>query len=105
MDLIRAASHQHERLEQVRGPKLEAVGSVASTPPAQNGLDGDTQNALLRFARFIHKEKKEKEREKEKPSSPAAKAAVSKRKLAGYQATIDLEKRFEMIGQVINLTS
>jgi hypothetical protein len=50
-DLIRTAGHSAERLR-----TFEPVRPVASAGQSQSSLDGDTQNALLRFARFIKKD-------------------------------------------------
>jgi hypothetical protein len=63
-DLIRTSGQNLERAQ-----RLQAVDSVnpVETPGKPNSsLDEDTQSALLRFARFVNKEKK-----KPKPSRPA----------------------------------
>ncbi len=55
-DLIRTSAKQSERLDRIR-----VVDPVTPVPDSgQATLDGDTQNALLRFARFVHKEKENK---------------------------------------------
>ena len=51
VDLIRTASHQQERLDRVK--PMEGVAAVSSSGASGSSLDGDTQGALLRFARFI----------------------------------------------------
>ncbi len=59
-DLIRTSGQQLERGEKLKVVPKE-VEPAASPQQPQLTLDEETQNALLRFARFIHKESKEKE--------------------------------------------
>lgn len=61
--LMRTNNDLQERLEKAGIHRVKPVSG-----PAEQGenLDGDTRGALLRFARFIHKEKNPKQR---KPGS------------------------------------
>lgn len=52
-DLIRTSGQQQERVVKLNVP---AVSEVKPTGESKSRLDEETQGALLRFARFIHKD-------------------------------------------------
>lgn len=57
-DLIRTSGHQQLRAEQLAGP------NKVSEPAKSNLSDEESQGALLRFARFLNKERKPKDKPK-----------------------------------------
>lgn len=63
--LIRASGEQQEKINKL---KLMPVSPVQAANPSGSGLDEDTQSALMRFARFIKKEREGKA----SPTSPPA---------------------------------
>jgi hypothetical protein len=70
-DLIRNSGQQLERLE-----RLNTGDEVVAAQPAKRSEDppeGETQGALLRFARFVHKEGERKK----PPQPPKLQAAAS----------------------------
>lgn len=92
VQLIRTASHQHQRLARVK--PVEGVAPVTPGGGAGSSLDGNTQDALARFARFIHKEK----------AKPKRDTSVSKRKLAAYHSVLSLPERLECRGQYMDIS-
>ncbi len=78
-DLIRTSGHQVERLSQLRA--VDPVKPVDSAAKSESSLDSESKNALLRFARFVHKEKSPKAK---KPASPP-----TRRSLGGYLSQIE----------------
>jgi len=69
-ELIRTSGQQIERQERLK--VVEPVKPVESPAQPRSSLDQDTQNALLRFARFIHKEGESK-KDKKAPSKSTPK--------------------------------
>lgn len=53
-ELIKTSGQQAERLQRMK--PLEAVRPVDNPAGTGSSLNHDTQNALLRFARFVHRE-------------------------------------------------
>jgi hypothetical protein len=74
-DLIRSSGQQQERLDRLNTADAP-LRPVAPPEKPNSATDGETQGALLRFARFIHKEgekkKKPSQSETTKASAPAA---------------------------------
>jgi len=67
VDLIRRSDQTQARAEKFAGPKpVTAVGSAHPQPQK----DPDPQGALLRFARFINKERKKKPDSKPTSNNP-----------------------------------
>jgi hypothetical protein len=95
VDLIRTASHQQERLDRIK--PMGGVAAVDSSNASGSSLDGDTQGALLRLARFISIEQN---KEKPKPKRPLS---VSKRKIAAYHTVMNLEENQSANGQLMDL--
>ena len=60
---------------------IDPVKPVESAVKSESSLDSESKNALLRFARFVHKEKNSKAK---KPASPPA-----RRSLGGYLSQIE----------------
>lgn len=54
-ELTRTSGRLTERVSRLR--TVETVVPVTGPGEGQSTLDGDTQSALQRFARFVHKEK------------------------------------------------
>lgn len=61
-DLIRNSGQQLERLERLNTAAGDEVQRVEAPVRADDPPEGETQGALLRFARFIHKESEKKKR-------------------------------------------
>jgi hypothetical protein len=93
-DLIRTSGQQFERLE-----RLKAADEVQPIQPAQNPkskLDDQTQGALLRFARFIHKEG-EKKKAPPKPSRNETKSLLANPYSTAETRTENLFGRGQML--------
>ena len=76
-DLIRTSGQQQARLNRLATSDDEGVRAVDPVQRANTPTEGDTQGALLRFARFIHKEGEKKKRPRENsPTTVAVAAAV-----------------------------
>ena len=63
-ELTRNSGRLTERVSRLKS--VEPVVPVAGPSESQSSLDGETQGALQRFARFVHKEK-EKSASPQKP--------------------------------------
>ena len=94
-DLIRTSGLQHERLDRLD----KEDGAVKPVSPPENPtsqLDDQTQGALLRFARFIHKEKDKKPRKASRPetlnsaTNPYIKAEEREAQLFGRGHSLDV---------------
>lgn len=95
-DLIRTSGHLTElaqRLKVVEGP---AVKAVESPPEGKQGLDEDTQNALVRFARFINKEGQKKH-----PPKPIK--AAPKGLPKAYMVQVEAVNQDERSGGILNV--
>lgn len=68
-DLIRTSGQQAERVERIKA--AESVRAMENPGQSQSSLDGETQGALLRFARFVNDEKNQSKKQPPKPSKPA----------------------------------
>lgn len=92
--LVRANSQQQERFDNLRA--TEPVRPVDSAKQKEAGLDEDTRGALLRFARFIHKEKQEspKKPPQAKPVSTGAHP---------YERTWAAVEKAETNGQILDI--
>lgn len=71
-DLVRTSGHLTELAQKLKVVDSPAVKAVESPPEGKQGLDEDTQNALVRFARFINKEGQKKHQPKPIKSAPKA---------------------------------
>lgn len=72
-DLIKTSTHIHDRVERLR--LAEPVAAVESPGQSGSALDDDTQNALMRFARFI---KNEGQAQQPKPKKKGLSAAYTR---------------------------
>src|SRR3954470_8591354 len=97
-DLIRASGQQNERLQRLNTADEGAVPPVAAAQPASGALDGETQGALLRFARFINKEG-----EKKKPRPAPGTAAAGAAKRDPYREAEENHKRLFDRGQQLDI--
>jgi hypothetical protein len=97
-DLIRTSGQQHERAERL----TKGVEAVADSGTAGTALDQDTQGALLRFARFVHKESLEKK--KDKPKLKHDIGRILKAVAANpYVAFLDKAEGRHDVGQMLDL--
>jgi hypothetical protein len=85
VDLIRKAESTRDRGEKLTGPKAVA----APSSPQSSNKDPDQQGALLRFARFVNKERRKK--------------PVSKSNKHPYTAAFGRLRQIEDIGQMLNI--
>src|SRR3712207_3094642 len=85
-DLIRTSNLQHERMERLEA--MDSVKPVAASDNPASTLDDQTQNALLRFARFIHKEG-----EKKKPLRSVRKSHLKNPYVAAEEREVKLFSR------------
>lgn len=69
-DLIKTSGQIQERAHRLKAVPDSDVKKVESPGQTKASLDQDTQNALMRFARFI------KDGEKKKPKEPPKKVAA-----------------------------
>jgi hypothetical protein len=78
-DLIRTSGHNADRAQRLKAVPDPAVKAVESPGESQSSLDEQTQNALLRFARFVNKEgqKKPTPKSNKKPTGSIPKAYIS----------------------------
>lgn len=90
-DLIRNAGQLAERLE--RSAPADSVRAASDSAPHHH-LDDETQNALVRFARFLNKDK----------APPKKKAAVSQTKSANpYAQAEERENTRESLGHTLDI--
>lgn len=97
-DLIKSAGQLQER-----AAKLEIAASQEVKPANQAGksaLDEETQGALLRFARFIHKDGKQKQPSQKKTSARPGMDGNQKHPYIKAQQT---EDRWFEVGQNIDI--
>jgi hypothetical protein len=94
-ELIKTSATQAERLD--RFNPVEGPSPIAKTQ-TETSLDSGTQDALMRFAKFIHKEKKKKPvlQLLESPAQPRP-------TLKGYLDQLALAERFERIGSNVDI--
>lgn len=88
-DLIRNAGQLAERME--RTAPAGAVRAVGEGP--SNQLDDETQNALMRFARFLNKDK----------APPKKKASPQNKTANPYLVAEERENRRESLGNTLDL--
>jgi hypothetical protein len=86
-DLVRTSSHNVERAQRLNA-NVEAIRPVEN----QSSLNEDTQNALLRFARFVNREKKPKSNKKPNGKLPK-----------GYLTQVQNVNQDERSGGMINI--
>lgn len=81
VDLIRQAENTQARVERLQGPSPVAAAQSEEREP-------DQQGALMRFARFLHKEKRKK--------------PVSKPSAHPYAQAFAKARQSEDVGQILN---
>lgn len=90
VDLVRTSASQAERLEAFK--PLEGVAAVAKSQAGSSSLDSGTQDALMRFARFINKEKKKR------PILEVVKAPPRKHTIQPYLDQLEMAANQLMVG-------
>lgn len=96
-DLIRTSGQQQDRLERLRLVDSSGVEPVGTPENPASGLDDNTQSALMRFARFIHKDKKEHPQRSQQPRKPASSMAHP------YLKQAERWERLQDEGRLLNL--
>jgi hypothetical protein len=93
VDLVRTSASQAERLE--RFDPIEGPAPIAKSQSST--LDTGTQDALMRFARFIHKEKKKR------PILEVVKAPPRKASIQPYLDQLTMDENQHMVGSNIDI--
>lgn len=93
--MIRTSGEQSERVERLK--VAEPVPAAPPSPAGNTALDQGTQNALLRFARFVRDD--QKRRRKTKATPRAEKAALPET----YLFQIDLHGREHDLGSSLDI--
>lgn len=96
VELMKTSASQAERLEAFK--PLEGTPPIAKTQAGASSLDSGTQDALMRFARFLHKEEKKK-----KVYLEVVKAPPIKRTIQPYLDTLAIEENLLKIGANIDM--
>jgi hypothetical protein len=100
--LIRNNGELQERIEKVRSSSAVRPVTGSEDKPSEN-LDEETRGALLRFARFIHKERKDGEAEEQKPAHPEPQSEDSTKTNHPYVRAFAAVQKSSDRGQILNI--
>jgi hypothetical protein len=94
-ELIKTSASQAERLDKFK--PVEGPAPIAKSQPGTSHLDSGTQDALMRFARFIHKEKKKK------PFLEVVKPARRKPSIQPYLKMLSMDEDQTKLGSNLDI--
>lgn len=100
--MIRNNGELQERIEKVRSSSVVRPVTGSQDKSSEN-LDEETRGALLRFARFIHKERKDGEAEEQKPAQPESQSGDSTNAHHPYLRAFSAVRKSTDCGQILDI--